>query len=526
MSTIDNIFILNGLISHCLSNNTKLFCAFVDFKKAFDFVVRENLWFKLIKLGVRGKMLNVIKSMYECVKSKVKYNNVLSEEFTCTLGVRQCECLSTFLFSMFLNDLEEEFKKKGVEGIDVGYLNLAILLYADDIILFAKSAKALQNSLNVLEEYCLRWKLTVNTDKTKIMVFSKGGRVPGNLVFKYSNKVLEIVKQFKYLGCVFTSGGSFNEMEKTMAGQALKAIFKLNNYLYKFTVVSPKHTLELYDKLIAPIMNYSAEVWGFNKGLNIERIHLRFLKRLLGVKLTTQTNFVYGETGRINFQHRRFIIVVKYWLKLCAVNDDKYVKLIYYTIKNDSEASVHKKNWVTYVRDLLSSLGFYEVWLAQGVGDIKLFMNLLKQRISDTFIQKWNSDLNNSSRALFYRTFSSFEFQPYLNTIVVPKFRIALSKLRMSSHRLEIECGRWSKPNRVPLNERLCRHCGVLEDEYHFVIECKLYNNLRNQYLKQYFWKHPSNFKFTQLISDNNAETTKNLSMFIYKAFEIRRRIN
>ena len=526
MSTIDNIFILNGLISHCLSNNRKLFCAFVDFKKAFDFVVRENLWYKLIKMGVRGKILNVIKSMYECVKSKVKCNNVLSEEFMCTLGVRQGECLSPFLFSMFLNDIEEELIQKGVEGINIGYLNLAILLYADDIILFANSSDALQHSLNVLEEYCLRWKLTVNTEKTKVMIFSNGGRTPSNLVFKYSNNVLEIVRQFKYLGCIFTSGGSFNEMQKNMAGQGLKAIFKLNNYMFHFTSLSPKHSLDLFDKLISPILNYSAEVWGFNKGLSIERTHLRFLKRLLGVKLTTQNNFVYGETGRINFQNRRFIIIIRYWLKLCATDDAKYIKSVYYMLKNDSETRAHKKNWVTHVRDLLSSLGFYEVWLAQGVGDSGHFMKLFKQRISDTFIQKWDSEVKDSSRALFYRTFSSFELQPYLKVITVPKFRIALSKLRMSSHRLEIEYGRWSKPSSVPLNDRLCRHCGVLEDEYHFVIECKLYKELRNKYIKQYFWKHPSAFKFTQLILDSDVQTSKNLSIFVYKAFKIRRNTN
>ena len=73
--------------------------------KAFDYVVRENLWLKLIKFGVKRRILNVIKSMYQSVKSIVKYNNCLSEDFTCYLGVRQGECLSPF-FSFYLNDLE------------------------------------------------------------------------------------------------------------------------------------------------------------------------------------------------------------------------------------------------------------------------------------------------------------------------------------------------------------------------------------------------------------------------------------
>ena len=71
---------------------------FVDFKKAFDFINRDIIWYKLIKLGVRGMTLNIIKSMYAEVKARVKFNNELSESFDSYLGVRQGECLSPFCF--------------------------------------------------------------------------------------------------------------------------------------------------------------------------------------------------------------------------------------------------------------------------------------------------------------------------------------------------------------------------------------------------------------------------------------------
>ena len=67
MSTSDNVFVLNSLITHLLNKNGKLYCAFVDFTKAFDLVVRNILWYKLIKVGVRGKMLDILMSMYSNV---------------------------------------------------------------------------------------------------------------------------------------------------------------------------------------------------------------------------------------------------------------------------------------------------------------------------------------------------------------------------------------------------------------------------------------------------------------------------
>jgi len=75
-----------------LNTGKRLFCAFIDFSKAFDYVVRDNLWTKLIKLGIRGNIVNIIKS----VKSRVKMQNKLSDAYECLLGVRQGESLSPF----------------------------------------------------------------------------------------------------------------------------------------------------------------------------------------------------------------------------------------------------------------------------------------------------------------------------------------------------------------------------------------------------------------------------------------------
>ena len=124
ISTTDNVFVLHCIINHMLRSNKKLFCAFVDFTKAFDYVVRDIVWYKLIKLKIGGKILNIIMSIYKHVKSKVKIHNVVNEGFECMLGVRQGERLSPFLFAMYLNDLEEEFRLKGSDGIDIGMLKI------------------------------------------------------------------------------------------------------------------------------------------------------------------------------------------------------------------------------------------------------------------------------------------------------------------------------------------------------------------------------------------------------------------
>jgi len=101
---------------------------------------------------------------------------------------------------------------------------------------------------------------------------------------------------------------SFSEAQKTLTGHSLKAIFQMNKRLYKFTYVNVQHRQDLYDKLITPLMNYAGEVWEFIKENSIEKVHMQFCKKILGVKANTQNDFIYGELGRVNFQSTDFIL--------------------------------------------------------------------------------------------------------------------------------------------------------------------------------------------------------------------------
>ena len=123
-STQDAIFALNSIISKTLSKKKRLYCAFVDFKCAFDSVNRCKLWFKLSKIGIRGKLLNVTYSMYSNVRSKVAVNGFESEYFSNVQGLMQGEVLSPILFSLYMNDFEMNFLRSGcipVECLDLNF---------------------------------------------------------------------------------------------------------------------------------------------------------------------------------------------------------------------------------------------------------------------------------------------------------------------------------------------------------------------------------------------------------------------
>ena len=142
-------------------------------------------------------------------------------------------------------------------------------------------------------------------------------------------------------------------------------------------------------------------------------------------------------------------------------------------------------------------------------------------RLTENFVQTWHARLNKSSRTNFYITIADFRPKVYFNPVKVLTFRNALARLRVSSHRLEIEAGRWDRPYK-PIYERLCNNCNRLEDEYYFVIECMLYNSLTRKYVDQVYWRRSSMYKFVKLIQSKNTRTITNLAICVYNAYKIR----
>lgn len=152
-------------------------------------------------------MLKALYSMYQSVKSCIRFKHKCTDFFDIHTGVKQGDPLSPVLFVFFINDMLENTAADNDDDIlTINEINLFILMYADDAVFFSKSAQSLQNMLNKLQDYSTEWGLTVNTEKTKIMVFEKGRKTEVHIY--YNDIELENVDSFKYLGIMFYKNGS------------------------------------------------------------------------------------------------------------------------------------------------------------------------------------------------------------------------------------------------------------------------------------------------------------------------------
>ena len=98
-------------------------------------------------------------------------------------------------------------------------------MYADDLVLMLASKEGLQKCLDDLNIYCKKWKLEVNTDKTKILIFNKSGRLIKKHHFIFESEALETVQEFKYLGIIIKASGIFTKVISELSNKALKVLF-------------------------------------------------------------------------------------------------------------------------------------------------------------------------------------------------------------------------------------------------------------------------------------------------------------
>ena len=242
-SAADHIFTLSAIVEKCLSKKGgKLYVAFVDLQKAFDSVHRVSLFESLVRAGLSGTFLNARKAMYESVVSCVRVNNLNTEFFTCPFGLKQGCILSRGLFSMFIKEIAVELSNVGQHGIQLqpGMLELFLLLFADDLALLSSTAIGLQNQLNQLSRMCEERLLKINIEKTKVMVFRKGGHLGKKEVWYLGSQKLDVVNNYTYLGYTFTTMLSTNQSVNYLAMKGRKATLACVRTLSRCWEISKK----------------------------------------------------------------------------------------------------------------------------------------------------------------------------------------------------------------------------------------------------------------------------------------------
>lgn len=482
-SCIDNIFMLDTLVRKYV-NDGRLYTAFIDFRKAFDSVNRNLLWKKMLDAGVSSKMVRMLSTMYQditaCVRSSVY---AVTEQFTCGRGLRQGDSLSAVLFLFFVNDLHDFLVNSDCNILNLDDMPLLLMFLADDLSLFDRSVRGLQKKLNMLLQYCNRYELIVNREKSNVIVFRKGGNLTGQERWTYDGQPMDVVDVYTYLGIEVDYLCNWGHAKAVRVRKGTRALFKLYRNIAKFGRLEPSVMLKIFDSNILPIVLYGCEIWGVTSLAIVEKFANDFYRALLKLRPNAPVTLARGELGRTLTCNVVYVRIIKFWL-LCITSPPDSARHLAY--KTQIYLFRHDVNcWAKGVKHILYSVGYGDVWEAQTVGSVDGFMYAFKHRLIDSDKQEWHLNINTSS---MFRTYCSvkdaLEYEPYLDMNLAIDCQNLLTRLRGGLLAIRINTARWYENTLVEF--RKCQFCnlGQIEDEFHFLFVCPVWSGFRARVLK------------------------------------------
>ena len=335
------------------------------------------------------------------------------------------------------------------------------------------------------------------------------------------------------IGIELSAGGSFKFARSNLIDKAKKAMFPLWSLLAQFKLPCSE-ALKLFEMLIRPIALYNAENLAHLSLREIDAIkqnkislldhlnksytsvlHQRYLKYILGVNKSCTNMATLGELGEFPIQMNGIIALLSFWHRITQMPENTLVKQAY---NLSMESEIFQSEWLESVKFFLQHIGMEYCFQNPTALNNHQFVKACKDKLKEKVIEQWEiymSNVGGGNKLRFYKTFkSSFNREPYLDSVSDFHLRKVITKFRCSDHTLEIEKGRHRK---VLVEERICKLCLTdVENELHFLQSCPVYENIR----LQLFGETPVNNHV--ILKCEDKESAYSLANFLVKAYKLR----
>lgn len=421
-----------------------LYILFVDYQKAYDRVNRMTLLNMLCASGCGDKFICALGNGLQ-----KNFGIIGNTQFQYRNGVKQGSAVSCNLFTYYLDYTVRAVRTFG----DDGFLgeNHALLLM-DDTILMATSRNAMERKLLLLYNSANDINMIMHPEKCKYMVVNSTDKEP----FILENIRIEHTDRYIYLGVPISVSSISNQIKDHIhnkQGHVLKYhAFIHRNYNAPYSV---KKTV--LDAAVNSALLYSCESWLSRSIQGIDTTVASCVRSLLGVRNQISKDLLYTESGiippTINVRMRQ----IKFFEKIAsniALHDRPVNKAI------------------LLAKEVHSPMGVYITELENDTtANVQQQTAAMHRRILGS----------TKTRMVTYQEFNPELTVHRMYTSSPPEWpRINLTRLRLSSHYLKIETGRWS---RIPRERRLCQcEDNQVQTEAHVLLHCKISAHLRVKY--------------------------------------------
>ena len=452
---------LRLLIDYALGKKKKLYITFVDFRKAYDLVPRYALLRTLAKMGCGYAMVLTIAAMYGDTKLILGAATILA-----TIGVRQGSPSSCFLFVLYINKLVEDLRSLCPSD---GFLKwIHALLLMDDTVLLSTTREGSLKKLEILINFCAQSGMEINEKKTEFMVINGDEIDKQDMVVQ--NLRVKNCQKYTYLGVIFNQDGKLTTAVKDHVLSKQPQLLKFAAFVRKNTDAPFWVKKKVLESALLSSVLYGAEAWVSNSGIKqANSLYLAMLKVLLGVRPSAPTNLVLSEidvpslSARVKSAQKNFL--EKLLKSREKMDDDPFIAIWQMCKQEKSKAFKFLSKVLTEER--LFETDREERWIN------------IQQATGSKFVvyREMNPDLS--------------VHEMYTNKNISEFDRLVATRIRLSSHELAIEKGRWS---RTPRESRLC-NCGEIQTEVHVVCFCPITDVVRASYPELNFQSLEAVFK-------------------------------
>jgi hypothetical protein len=511
--TPDQVFLLREVLASRKERGLPTFATYIDARKAYDTVWREDAYVRIYESGVRGKLWRQLQAMHAGLIRRVMHPLGMTDWFSVERGVAQGAVESPWIYANFIDGLAKELKARGL-GVLAAGRRIPLLMYADDIVMLAATQRELTLMNEVASRFARQHRFQFNGDKSGVMLFNvrpADKAAAKSAKWTLLGEAVEVKDSYVYLGTITPSDGlSWTTHLRSAIEKARRRSADLLWVCRADRGMRPRTAVTLWQSMVRPLLEYASELWSGQVPAELireaEAVQCTFLRGTLGLHANgsgVANDVLRAEAGCELLEDRWAKLKLGYWRRIFCAKPDRLLRVVaafrHQEYVRSEGLGFGSKGWMKTAKSALGKVGLTKYWVDPRSAARE---NIDEWRDRVYCAVEVESDVDRVTRmegmpsVCVYRKIKEWGTNTgaYSFSVgeegrpgrLVPE-RYLDDRVSLKGTRLKLLCrlnclpvmdrvGREVRP-KWPKHSRVCFACGlgVVEDVHHFIMDCPRY---------------------------------------------------